>query len=173
MACSSVKRQPISEFFACRRDDKLPQWYVKLITTFPLSCSCWILAVNDSCYDTNVGWGSKNGCKKDFHVNSFERIFLCWQPIWPLSHVVTNQEHCIENWQFCCHINKPEAQTNEEYRKLWTKIRLHQTLRFTKMSEQMFRKRNKNSLSLVYVPHKAWMRHFHVVVVQWRRRNVQ
>ena len=34
-----------------------------------------------------------------------------------------------------------------------------------------FRKRKKNSLSLLYVLHKLKIRYFHVVVVQWRQRN--
>ena len=36
------------------------------------------------------------------------------------------------------------------------------------------RKKKGNSAPLVYVLHKSWnYRHFHVLVVQWRQRNVQ
>ena len=55
-----------------------------------------------------------------FSCKFFERIFLCWQPTWPLFHVVTNREHGIQKWQFCSHINKPEAQY-EEHRKILNK----------------------------------------------------
>ena len=38
-----------------------------------------------------------------------------------LFHVVTIREHCIQKRQFCSHINKPEGQANEEYRKIVNK----------------------------------------------------
>ena len=98
--------------------------------------------------------------------------------------------HYHTNWRKKPHMHgrHGHAVVEKHRRELWTKIRLHQTGRFTKMSEQMqanfptvhflgtalkLRKRNKNSRSLVYVVHKAWIRHLHVVVVQWRQRNVQ